>query len=482
MSRTPKLATLPPGKINSLPLSPVEAYILSRIDGTTTERELVSITGLEALAISAALDKLAAIGAVTFGAEVADGAPRDCPASPVAEAPPASPVTETSPASPSPAAFDPAELDEDAELTREHKARVLGLFYGLDDLDHYALLGVGRDADKKAVKRAYFDAAALFHPDRFFRKRLGSFKQKMEAVFSRITIAHDTLTDPEKRADYDAYLESVSRTKALEGALGEEPGAAEVPAGPPSPATAAPTAGPTLAGASERPGRPSGSPVAERTRRETLARRLLGGRSSSPPGRTISVAPAPADGDALRRHYELRVGAMRDRLTHDHVEAARACAAKSDWIGATTAYRLALQTAPEDAQLRREMEAAHEKAQKILGEQYRQQAAYEEKNADWVSASRSWTRAAVALKVDAAAHERAANALRLAAGNLHDAAEHAKQAILLDGKKAKYRITLAEVYVAAGLHLSARRELDAATRLAPGDATIQALVKRVKAE
>ena len=43
-------------------------------------------------------------------------------------------------------------------------------------LDHYALLGVARSADRKALKRAYFDLAARFHPDKYFRKKLGSYK------------------------------------------------------------------------------------------------------------------------------------------------------------------------------------------------------------------------------------------------------------------------------------------------------------------
>ena len=49
-------------------------------------------------------------------------------------------------------------------------------------------------ADKKAIKDAYYVLAAEYHPDRYFRKRLGTFKSKMEAVFNRLTVAHDTLT------------------------------------------------------------------------------------------------------------------------------------------------------------------------------------------------------------------------------------------------------------------------------------------------
>jgi hypothetical protein len=39
-------------------------------------------------------------------------------------------------------------------------------------------------------------------------------------------------------------------------------------------------------------------------------------------------------------------------------------------------------------------------------------------------------------------------------------------------------LTLAEIYIAAGLTLNARRELEAAARLAPDDANIEALLKR----
>mgnify|MGYP003338887439 CR=1 FL=1 len=54
------------------------------------------------------------------------------------------------------------------------------------------------------MKKAYYVAAPEFHPDRYFGKNLGSFKAKMEAVFARITLAHDVLTARERRVEYDA--------------------------------------------------------------------------------------------------------------------------------------------------------------------------------------------------------------------------------------------------------------------------------------
>lgn len=489
-SRTPKLVGLTPAQMKSLPLAPVEGYILSRIDGAATERDIVAITGLDAIAVAAALDKLASLGVVSFGEAAAERPkpeprPSKIPERPVEEV---SDVTPEGSRKPPRGLYDPAELDEDVELTREHRAQVLDRFYALEDLDHYALLGVARDADKKAIKRAYYEAAGLFHPDRFFRKRLGSFKPKMEALFSRVTIAHDTLTNGDKRAEYDGYLQTVAQTKALEHQLDSDTTPpvprTDVPSTPSLPVP--PASGTALtAPASERPARPSGGLVSEQARRDALARRLLGGGTVRPPGKvTTPPAPAPrsADPEALRRHYEERVGAVRDRLAREHVEAARLCASRGDWIGATTAYKLALHVSPNDPELKKELADAQQKAAAILGEQYKKQATYEERNTDWPAAARSWVRAAKALQSDPDAHERAANALRLAQGSLHEAAQHAQQAVGLAPQRAKYRVTLAEVYMAANLPLNARRELDAAAQFAPDDGTIQALLKKVKAK
>jgi Flp pilus assembly protein TadD len=122
--------------------------------------------------------------------------------------------------------------------------------------------------------------------------------------------------------------------------------------------------------------------------------------------------------------------------------------------------------------------AATKAANGILSETYRRQATYEEKNGQWPEASRSWTRAANILTSDAIVQERAANALVQANGNLHDAAKFAQRATTLEPTNAAFRATLGAVYLAAGLHKNAKRELEAAQQLSPQDASIAALLKR----
>jgi molecular chaperone DnaJ len=63
--------------------------------------------------------------------------------------------------------------------------------------DFYEVLGVARDADERAIKDAFRKLALQYHPDR--NKSPGA-----EERFKEIAEAYAVLSDPEKRAGYDA--------------------------------------------------------------------------------------------------------------------------------------------------------------------------------------------------------------------------------------------------------------------------------------
>ncbi|HLP43392.1 MAG TPA: J domain-containing protein [Fibrobacteria bacterium] len=63
--------------------------------------------------------------------------------------------------------------------------------------DYYKILGVAKDADADAVKKAYRKLAAKYHPD----KNPGS--KQAEDRFKEINEAHEVLSDPAKRRQYD---------------------------------------------------------------------------------------------------------------------------------------------------------------------------------------------------------------------------------------------------------------------------------------
>ena len=65
--------------------------------------------------------------------------------------------------------------------------------------DHYAILGVSRDASAEELKRAYRKLARQYHPD--------ANPDDPEAAehFKEVNRAYEVLSDPQKRANYDAY-------------------------------------------------------------------------------------------------------------------------------------------------------------------------------------------------------------------------------------------------------------------------------------
>jgi len=62
--------------------------------------------------------------------------------------------------------------------------------------DLYELLGVSRDADGDAIKKAYRRLARQYHPD-------VNPDPEAQERFKEISLAYEVLSDPQKRASYD---------------------------------------------------------------------------------------------------------------------------------------------------------------------------------------------------------------------------------------------------------------------------------------
>lgn len=65
--------------------------------------------------------------------------------------------------------------------------------------DPYKVLGVSRNADEKAIKKAYRKLAHKYHPDR------NSGNKQSEATFKSVNAAYEIVGDKEKRKLYDEF-------------------------------------------------------------------------------------------------------------------------------------------------------------------------------------------------------------------------------------------------------------------------------------
>lgn len=519
-SRLPRL--LPGADLRSLPISPADAFVVSRIDGSTSIDELAEETGKSVDELTLLLERLAGLGAL-----VLEEAPRPVERrlSPVPTARPSGafrlgPIVETSAGSeaqhPAAALYDPSELDEDVDIDVERRRRILDLYYKLDQLDHYQVFAVPQNADKKAIKAAYFEVVNVFHPDRYFGKKVGTFKAKLEKVFSRLTQSYDVLSRSQSRADYDTYLRAQSKTRAFDAgqsdsdahqaalyevmrriqaeASAESRGLSVPP--PPSVDAERVTDEPPPRTSSNPALRPSATlrPSDPAMRRRALARKL--GRSPLPSSdeHTTDLGEAEREqlahedqqrkewaAEELKRRYQDRVKAARDRQIEVYTRAAKQALDKGDHVGAANALRIATSLTPDDSALAAQLSEVAGKAKQELSSSYLEQAEYEERDEKWLAAAKSYSRALQG-RPEARIYERAAHCLLSGEGDLRETGELAKRAVMLAPDQAKYRVTLARFYAKAGMKQSAEGELSRAATLAPNDDKVRDWIRRIKRE
>jgi curved DNA-binding protein CbpA len=486
--------------LRRLPLTPEDAFVLSRVDGNASEEDIATATGLDVGIVRAALEKLANLGALRYG-ETSNVVVRPQAAAQrtTSGAFHIGPIVETrsdsNNAHPAAALYDPRELDEAVDLTDDVKRRVLDLYYRLDQLSHYELLGADQRADKKTLKAAYFELVNLLHPDRYFTKKLGSFKPKLERLFTRVTEAHDTLTRAGSREDYDRYLATVRRTRALDRALTDPKGHTTVVERlereiiaqaeleersypPPRPESGdAEASNPALTAPSLRGQDPD-------ARRRALARKL---GVSMPPARTSLTPPDPqalaaareAASAEMKRRYEQRVSELKERQVQHYVSSADGAEAAGDLVSATNALRIAVSLAPADAGMRTRLTELEIRAAAGLADSYLEQAQYEEREGRFAEAAKSYQRA-LRGRPSPKLMDRVAFCILSAKGDLREAADFGKRAVQGAPDDPAIRVNLAKVYLEAGMKQSAVSELERAQHLAPKDDTIRDLLKRAR--
>jgi len=83
-------------------------------------------------------------------------------------------------------------------------AAVLAFRDILPSMTFYQMLDIPKTATEEEIKKAYFQRARSFHPDRFERKLAAEYKAQIDEVFDGITNAYRVLSNKEARRVYDA--------------------------------------------------------------------------------------------------------------------------------------------------------------------------------------------------------------------------------------------------------------------------------------
>jgi tetratricopeptide (TPR) repeat protein len=101
-----------------------------------------------------------------------------------------------------------------AELT-ERWGEILDRAATIDRADYYSMLDVDRNASREEIEAAFFGLAKQWHPDRL-PTELAPLRDQCSRVFARISEAHATLIDSERRSQYMKLMADGTGSPAMQ--------------------------------------------------------------------------------------------------------------------------------------------------------------------------------------------------------------------------------------------------------------------------
>ena len=387
-----------------LRLTPSEGFLLSRIDGATPWTSLRQIAGMPADEVDACLERWIAQGIVAVA-----------PGPPVRQG--------------------PGDLDPGLDLPLDLQRRILDFEADLDR-PYHALLGVPAAADLRTIKRAFFALSKQYHPDRYFRRRVGDFGPRLARIFKRIALAYEMLSDPAARAELERQPSPPAEPPRASGARSE-----------PQPSDG----GPSRSGATPAPERAAGAGATGEPARPRRSRRR-------------------ENLDRLRRRFRIPEEVLTERRFRARRlrDAARMAADQGRWSEAASALRLAIAFDPwsdeyKDAFAEIQSELHQSRAAELL-----EGASGAAGSTSGVEALRLLEEALHYRPSDARLQQRAAE-LALDLGEVERAREYAERACELAPEVAVHHSTLGRALRRTGERALAREAFERAQRLDPRD-------------
>lgn len=421
---TNTLMTTPPRivggfNLQKLSLTAKEGFLLSRIDGITSAEDLCHLVSLPQEQLTDKLYHLERLGIVHWSGNPPEAAPQIVEPAPTV-APADSDVEKEL------AAADYSSIDLDREalraiLTMEQRIKA----------NYWQTLGLEGNPTRGQVKKAFFALSKKFHPDRFFGKELGPYKQRLDRVFTGIKKAYDTLSHKKKREAYELKHPA--------------PGSAQ------SSAKKDVSTGPVTSPV--EPIDPALEARLEARRRQIMEQRKSGGFGRRGP----RTAPGKSDGYYQDGLQQLRAG---------------------DSIGAEASFRLALAHDPNNVEYKARYAEASRQAGLFRAKKRVADATKKEEIADIAGAAADWASASDLAPQNTRYALRAAECYL----DLHDgdrAWTYAERALASAVGRGDVHIVAAAALLMGGRKAEAKPHVQKAQALEPNDPRVKKLVERV---
>ena len=355
--------------------------------------------------------------------------------------------------------------DTKLDLSPKECTLIEQMHRAIESGSHYNLLGVPEDADAKQIRQAYYDLSRHWHPDRFFRREVGEYAAKIEAIFSAITRAYQTLSNDRKRDQYDQ--------ERMEKKTSQGPSSSRRRRG-------------------RRSTQPAESDIID-TPIEALDVDANEDEAPADDGDEDSDATADKPVSKPRKRVRRRASRLTPRartkyrkqlmskVRQDVVENIRRAkiyydAGQKDLedgqpLKAESSLYLAVKLDPRNRTYRSLLNEAHQQSLQIRAQQFMNAAESAESFQNIQEAMYNYRKAVEYKSQDGQVYYRLAQLIRRFEKDTREALKHLRVAVQCTPDNAEFRIALAEVYAELDLGLNARREYQEAGKHASDKAT-----------
>lgn len=326
----------------------------------------------------------------------------------------------------------------------------------IDNGSHYTLLGVPEDADTKQVRQAYYDLSRHWHPDRFFRREVGEYAPKIEAIFSAITVAYQTLSNDRKREQYDQERMAKQASQGRVSSRRRRRRSPRSAQGTPSGAEHLDAAETPLTNAED----------------EAQAK-----GATSQPQRRVRRRASRLTPRARTKYRKQVMGKVRLDIAENmrrakiYYEAGKKDLADGQPLKAESSLYLAVKLDPRNQTYQDLLNEAHEQSYQIRAQQFMNAAESAESFQNIQEAMYNYRKAVEYKSQNGQVYYRLAQLIRRFEKDTREALKHLRVAVQCTPNNAEFRIALAEVYAELDLGLNARREYQEAGKHASDKAT-----------
>ena len=170
-------------------LQPEEAFVMSRVDGTQTPRDIFAVSPLSEEQTARTL--LGLLEAQLIEPEGTDLVVVEPEAAEVRKAQREDDI-------------DTSQTLRPGEQRERERASVERLYQEVQFQDHWQVLSIERGASSETINQAFFRDAKAYHPDRFRHITEPEFQEKLSFIFRRINEAYETLSSNESMERYES--------------------------------------------------------------------------------------------------------------------------------------------------------------------------------------------------------------------------------------------------------------------------------------